>query len=130
MKRVRAAVWVGGRRWNLSGCTYGRLERGRFAGSAGDTSTGYPARGGGRIEVFADVVQIDGAIQTDGQSGNSYSGAGGSIHIEALSLSGTGNLNPFPETKWLPFSSLRSAGMSVMEGDPIKVATKVLTGVL
>ena len=79
----------GGNRRHESGRAFGRYERARFAGSAGERyNDDYPGRGGGVVEIFASSVLLDGQINANGQRGYRRGGAGGSIYIEADSLSG------------------------------------------
>lgn len=69
-----------------SDCSYGRYERARFAGSAGEHS-----HGGGFVEINAVQLQLDGVIRANGQMGGSNgSSAGGGIHIGVTTLLGTG----------------------------------------
>jgi hypothetical protein len=85
----------GGIRSNLgsTNCTYGRLERARFAGSAGTQSGSGPARGGGFVELHASSLVLNGTITANGEKGyhTTGGGAGGGIHVEVGSLSGAGN---------------------------------------
>ncbi|MCP4128268.1 MAG: hypothetical protein GY753_14580, partial [Gammaproteobacteria bacterium] len=80
----------GGNRRHKSGRAYGRYERARFAGSAGNAYSYYNVygQGGGIVEIYAATLQLDGKIQAGGNSGYLRGGAGGSIHIEVDSLSG------------------------------------------
>ncbi|TLM76761.1 hypothetical protein FDY93_12425, partial [Microbulbifer harenosus] len=82
-----------GKRRSGDSCSYGRYERARFAGSAGDywrsTET---ANGGGVIELFAREAIVNGSILADGHAGYETGGAGGSIHLEVETLAGSGLL--------------------------------------
>lgn len=90
----------GGKRRNVStDCTYGRYQQARFAGSSGlwQHST-RPAHGGGLATITANSVLLDGTIRANGREGYHVSntntvggsGAGGGIHLEAATLSGSG----------------------------------------
>jgi len=81
-------------------CTYGRYERARYAGSAGNNfNADHPGSGGGIVELYAQSLQLEGAVLAEGSSGGFYAanstvtGAGGSIHVEVTSFSGTGELS-------------------------------------
>ncbi|WP_444919044.1 PA14 domain-containing protein [Microbulbifer sp. JMSA003] len=79
----------GGNRRNSENTSYGSYERARFAGAAGNwRSSSQPGYGGGIVELFASTIKVDGKILANGEFGNYRGGAGGSIHIEAESLTG------------------------------------------
>lgn len=73
--------------------TYGRLEQARFAGSGGGINIYYTATGngygGGIIRMTAGSLENNATISANGNSGYQH-GAGGAIHINANSISGTG----------------------------------------
>ncbi len=72
------------------GDAYGRYARAKFAGNSGERYNGH---GGGVVEIFANSLQLDGAIRSDGGMGyrNRVNGAGGSVHIEVGELTGSVN---------------------------------------
>ncbi|MDA8016718.1 MAG: carboxypeptidase regulatory-like domain-containing protein, partial [Thermoanaerobaculia bacterium] len=80
--------------------SYGSAYRPRFGGAGGAAvirqlnSDLKGGDGGGVIDIFADSVQLDGVIRANGQPGYhaERGGAGGSIHVEAGALAGSGSL--------------------------------------
>ena len=80
-------------------CGYGRFERARFAGSAGgfyaDSSYAVSETGGGGgiIEISTPSLLLNGKLLADGRKGAYNAGAGGSIHLDVGTLSGTGQLS-------------------------------------
>nr|WP_246395155.1 PA14 domain-containing protein [Microbulbifer rhizosphaerae] len=80
----------GGSRRHL-GYTYGRYERARFAGSAGDwENSSMPGHGGGVVELLASSLELNGDILAEGTPGEHRGGGGGSVHIEVGSFTGEG----------------------------------------
>ncbi|MCP4995016.1 MAG: hypothetical protein GY934_14720, partial [Gammaproteobacteria bacterium] len=78
-------------------CTYGRYQDARFPGSsADDENATNNARGGGVARIKATTVDLQGtgAIRANGNRGytNSGGGAGGSVHIDADILMGSGSI--------------------------------------
>ncbi|MGD9164926.1 MAG: hypothetical protein PVF13_09230, partial [Chromatiales bacterium] len=103
---------AGGRSDDLSSpfCIYGRYQRARFAGSGGNQySTTYNGRGGGLVEISATSLTLNGAIRADGIGGTT-GGAGGSIHIEAAQLAGTGTMSVMGGNARRTYTSYRSGG--------------------
>ena len=79
---------------NRSGSTFGSVYRPAEAGAGGEhASSGQP--GGGVIRLTGERVVVDGAIVADGGTHTSSSrrgGAGGSVDLAAVTLSGSGTL--------------------------------------
>ncbi|HEX6397418.1 MAG TPA: Ig-like domain-containing protein, partial [Steroidobacteraceae bacterium] len=76
-------------------CTYGRLERARFAGSAGyNYDANNPGSGGGLLDLQASALVLNGTIRANGANSAYNSsrggGAGGGIHVQVTTLSGAG----------------------------------------
>ena len=88
-KRISSRLGChGGRFWGTAttvACTYGRLERARFTGSGGNS---FQTPGGGRSEIRAQTLVLDGVIRANGNG----TGAGGAHHLEITALRGTGRL--------------------------------------
>jgi hypothetical protein len=78
----------GGNRRHYSGTSYGRYEEAKFAGAGGDSTGDYPGWGGGRLKIATNTLTLDGVLTANGRIGNYVGGAGGSIHIDADSISG------------------------------------------
>jgi hypothetical protein len=80
----------GGSSFGSSAPTYGDAYWPTDLGSGG-VGSGY-SRGGGRIEVEADTLVLDGELRANGQDGFMYlgGGSGGSILLNVSALSGTG----------------------------------------
>lgn len=88
---VTASCHAGIRTGGTAACTYGRYKKARFAGSSGIASGSNTARGGGIISIKASSLLIDGTILANGEAG-SIGSAGGSVHIEATTLTGVGSI--------------------------------------
>ena len=85
----------GGLRGNTSAdCSYGRYERARYAGSAGNYyNVDNQADGGGVAEITAQSLVLEGVIRANGESTwtrTEGAGAGGGLHVEVDTLSGAG----------------------------------------
>ncbi|ODS22433.1 hypothetical protein AB835_14200 [Candidatus Endobugula sertula] len=77
---------------NNTGCSYGRYEHARFAGSGGHSILSGYSRGGGIVELIANELVLYGSIEANGAGGlltSDTAGAGGSIHIEVESFRGS-----------------------------------------
>jgi hypothetical protein len=71
-------------------CSYGKYQRARFAGSAGDAAV----PGGGLVDITATNLLLNGYIRANGvdNNGSLATSAGGSVHINVTTLSGTGTI--------------------------------------
>lgn len=106
--------------------TYGRLEMAQFAGSAGKNYSGgiNNGYGGGVISINAQSLNNEGTISANGHVGR-YGGAGGSIHLDLTSLSGSGLMTTHGAAAAAPSSSTsvrRSGGggrISMYLPDPL-----------
>jgi hypothetical protein len=88
-----------------STCSYGRYAKARLVGSGG----GNGISGGGAANIQASLVVLEGVISASGISA-SISGAGGSIHIEANTLSGGGMIEARGGNSNTSSSTSRSGG--------------------
>ena len=76
---------------NPPGGPYGSAEVPNELGSGGT----HGSRGGGRIRLTVDTLQLDGEISADAPKGNNYSGggSGGCVYLDVGTLSGTGAIS-------------------------------------
>ncbi len=85
---------IGGRHDGTPGAPYGDQTDPDELGAGGSSGAcGAGWNGGGRMRLVADHVIVDGALRADGDAGGGCqpgSGAGGSIHVTAGTLSGGG----------------------------------------
>jgi hypothetical protein len=77
-----------------TGPTYGNALWPLHLGSGGKTDGG-GSSGGGRIQIAADSIVLDGTVTANGQNSPDYtgSGSGGSVLIEVGTLTGSGAIN-------------------------------------
>ncbi len=75
-----------------SGATYGSVTRPRELGGGGHYSGSSNIRGGGRVEIRSNDLELNGSIRSDGASNANGSGAGGSVWISSDRITGSGQV--------------------------------------